>query len=215
MAEEPTTTTQQEPETLASDWTPGEQLRMLRQQLGLSQAQLARQLGYSTSHLAHLERGTLPMKQFLLDHVRTLLEQVPPERRFPVKFPRSRARRPRPSGPRVIQHWDVAFVLVRDVSQKFPCWHQPDPQTTPIEQQIDDQCQGGRYQFVVLLPPTPRVPVRNTQTVTCDKHMVSALYWLKKQYESWIVKTFRYRKGKWHERWMESLKRHGMPAEKD
>jgi len=195
------------------EWTPGERLRMLRQQLGWSQAQLGRQLGYSKGQIVNLERGSTPMRHFLIAHVEQLVGQVPPERRFPAKYPRRYPRKHPVRGPRVLHHWDVAFVLVREVSQKFPCWHGPDPHTTPIEAQIDQQCQGGRYQFVVLLPPTPKVPLRNTQTVTCDRHMVSALYWLKKQYERTEQKIFRYRKDKWYQRWLETLERHGVPQE--
>ena len=202
-----------EPSLSGEDWTPGERLRMLRHQLGLSQAQLAAQLGYSKGQIVNLERGTTPMRHFLLTHVQALVEQVPLDRRFPAKMPRRGRRKHPPSGPRVLHHWDVAFVLVREVSQKFPCWHGPDPQQTPIEAQLDQQCQGGRYQFIALLPPTPHVAIRNMQTVTCDRHMVSALYWLKKQYEPWMKRLFRYKKEKWYERWLETMKRHGVPNE--
>lgn len=66
--------------------------------------------------------------------------------------------------------WDVTYVLARAVPPQSQCWF-----ARPAL-----PCQGARFQFVVLLPPTLNENTR-FEVLTCEVHAQEALYYLRRE----------------------------------
>ena len=166
------------------------ELRGIRAQLQLTQRGLARHLGCESNTLARYERGNLAIPLVVLNLARQLLTHPPPAEERPPAKPRQYHRKK--------LRWDVAFVLVRELTPAAPCWY------TATHADGGAACGGGRFLFSAMLPPSPAVPGRLTETVTCEAHAYLALTGLKEQYVRWMRPRTQLRQEEWHARWVKA-----------
>ncbi len=183
------------PETPETPDAMRAEFRAIRKQLRLTQKAYGAALRCEPNTVARYERGVLRVPRRILHRARALLD-LPKE-----VVTITRARRPR-----VSRLTAAAFVLVRVLPDDAPCWHGP----ASVEAMLADDaqpCQGHRLHFVALVPPTKRVPRRRTETMTCEAHAYTALYWLQKQYQGWLVNSIRGSGQRWFQHWRATLRR--------
>ena len=176
-------------ETAAHAATRNE-LRAIRHRLQWTQRAIADHLGCDSNTVARYERGNLAIPLVVLNLARQLLAHPPPDEELPPVKRRQYHRKK--------LRWDVAFVLVRELTPAAPCWY------ARTHEDGGEACGGGRFLFSAMLPPSPEVSERLTETVTCEAHAYLALAGLKEQYIRWMRPRVEMRQEDWHKRWVKA-----------
>jgi transcriptional regulator with XRE-family HTH domain len=174
----------------------------IRKELHLTQKAYGEALGCDHNTVSRYEHGRLHVPRPVLTLARTLLDR--PKEVLTV----TRTRKSRIPESRLTS---AAFVLVRVLPDDTRCWHAPES----VEDILADDatpCKGKRLHFVALLPPTKRVEKRRTETITCEQHAYTALYWLQKQYQGWLAPVIRKAGARWFQHWRATLRRMGEEA---